>query len=785
MLSRTLATIGLLLLAVASRLLAAGTYAQMVVPFRDERPMSYEYRADEHALVLAFQKTTPADLTPLERYDERMVRRVVITDLGPQGTEVKLILRDRNVRALVSRFSDPYRVAIDLFDASYAESRDAATNLPGADLAPVAGAAPYSPSSPAATSGDLKWVREPDANTQPSPPSDQLSSVPAGRRRLLQPLPSLFTSVSELDQAMKGAIDGPGKAWRSYPPYIYRLQTAAYERSSGREADKLAAPAKALTSAEAMAEYGGKLFNFGHDAKALIAYQQVLQKDARLFDKDALHLWKFAEVHFGQGNLALAHGYFDAIAEKYPESPLAAFAKLRALDVESVRHLQLGKANEWPTLLPKLAAIPVRQTGELAALIAIRQAYWAAPAVGKAATYSKDVLPPLPEGGALRLQSAYPQTESSRTAFLAASLILWDRLRPSVPYERADATFADAYFKRFVGSATEPFRDQIESALTTKVHQTLRNKAVAGKLLEVIGDFEALPPSLKAVRAAPETAWALGESYRKLSQTANAIDFYAAAAKTDDEGPSRFKAQFWLAVTAGEEAENLKARGDSNERSQRLAAQSRSADRAAQVSWDRLKDSEKNGLSIAYFDAFAKTVTAPSRLATGPRILLTNWSKALSSKTTTQAAGDGTDWLKAYSPSGSTVILLSDLGKRFGELGLAKERRQAVGLMKFLKPKDLGDDQGAKEIWARELINLAEDYRRANQYLDAGRLFSLVGQGAENFEGRAEALYKGGLLLYRAGRREEALEAFKKAGEDGNNLFYANLAKERLSQLTP
>ena len=100
-----------------------------------------------------------------------------------------------------------------------------------------------------------------------------------------------------------------------------------------------------------------------------------------------------------------------------------------------------------------------------------------------------------------------------------------------------------------------------------------------------------------------------------------------------------------------------------------------------------------------------------------------------------------------------------------------------------MTPKDLGDDKAAKQTWASELINLAEDYRKANQYLDAGRLFNLVGAEAENFEGRAEALYKGGLLLYRAGRRAEAVEALKKAEADGNNLFYANLAKERLSQL--
>ena len=114
---------------------------------------------------------------------------------------------------------------------------------------------------------------------------------------------------------------------------------------------------------------------------------------------------------------------------------------------------------------------------------------------------------------------------------------------------------------------------------------------------------------------------------------------------------------------------------------------------------------------------------------------------------------------------------------------MTAERRQAIGLMKQMKPSQFEDDKAAKQIWSRELVKLAEDYRSASDYLEAGRLYSLVGSESQNWEGRAEVLYKGGLLLYRAGRRDEALAAFKQAGADGNNLFYANLAKERLSQL--
>ena len=116
-------------------------------------------------------------------------------------------------------------------------------------------------------------------------------------------------------------------------------------------------------------------------------------------------------------------------------------------------------------------------------------------------------------------------------------------------------------------------------------------------------------------------------------------------------------------------------------------------------------------------------------------------------------------------------------------MGMSKEKRKSLALLKHMKPSQFADDKAAKTLWANELIRLAEEHRKASEYLEAGRLFSLVGSEAQNFEGRAEALYKGGLLLYRAGRREEAIESFRKSSEDGNNLFYANLAKERLSQL--
>jgi predicted negative regulator of RcsB-dependent stress response len=63
-------------------------------------------------------------------------------------------------------------------------------------------------------------------------------------------------------------------------------------------------------------------------------------------------------------------------------------------------------------------------------------------------------------------------------------------------------------------------------------------------------------------------------------------------------------------------------------------------------------------------------------------------------------------------------------------------------------------------------------------------LYAFAGAEGEQWEGRTESLFNGGLLLYRAGRRDEAIEAFRKASQDQGNRYYAEMAKERLDKLT-
>lgn len=759
---------------------AAGIYTQMVLPFSSERKVDTQYIKSENALVLSFQKTSPNELGPLDQYDERLVKRVLVKDLGPIGTEVKLVLRDRNIRALVTKFQEPFRVAVDIYEASYNEEKDPTTGLP------IVGNPVSQPSTADGVPGKLLSDGGGDGGgadygptmsaPKPATADNGGGGVNPGQLKLLAPIAKVFESPEEMTTAMKGVAEGIGKAWKTFPPYVFRLQTAAYEEGADKPGKNLTAAA--LTSTRAMADYAGKLFNMGHEGRALVAYQQVLHKEPSLFDKDALHLWKFAEVHLGQGNLTLARGYYEALVEKHPDSPLAAFARLRILDVTAVRMLQDNRYAELPSLIKPLDQIKARNTGELSTQVALRRAYW--DKFGILPAYEAAALPKIQGATRTDLAAGFANAENSKTALLAANLLLADMLKPETPWLRTTGPFAEAYFKRFSGEATEPWRTNLRSMLTAKLNASLQKKVADGKLIEAIDDYEAVPATLRTLAKTTATSWALAEAYRKMGQPEKSVDLYLAASKSETDGADKFKAEFWTAVTAGDLAVSLRA--SSPTKADSLAKISRDADKKLDATWKRLKPEEQRTVAVAYKDAFEKTVTSPAKLRTPPKIVLSLWTAALGTKASA-TTGEKTDWDRAFSASGGAVILMADLGKRFGELGLAAERRESVALLKSMKPKDFAEDKAAKEIWSKQLIKLAEDYRNAGDYLEAGRLFSLVGAEAENWEGRAEALYKGGLLLFRAGRRAEAIDAFKKSSEDGNNLFYSNLAKERLSQI--
>lgn len=785
--------IGLFLLIFSFPTSGQGNFSQITATFPSERTFRYEYQSQDHSLNLEFDKTTPEELSAFERYDDRVIKRVIYRDLSPSGTRLKLILRDRNVKVLVQSYKEPFRVVIDLYDSDYQPTHDMKTKFP------------LSPSYKLENTKDSPYPKNSQNEISKSQPLSLLTNEPQPmapklqdspdtwdssrtKRQLLQPLGKTFISAEEMQSALASVPDGHSTQWSSYPPYIYRLQSATYDRrdfsgTRDRTSQSMPTLADALTSSKIMADYAGKLFDLGHENRALITYNQILQKDPNLFDQDALSLWKLAEIHLGGGNLTLARGYFETLVSKHPESALAPFSKLRILDVAAIRLLQKDRFKDLPELIGKLETIKVWNNGELSGLIAIRKAYWSNPGIEIGNRYS--TIPRVKRDIYDLLSSHFPGVENSRTAFLIASILINEFCQNSYKWQRSNGLFAEEYFKRFSGPNIEAIQRPLREKLFAKLNSNIQQKVSSGNLIDAIEDFENLPKSMQSIRKNSQTSWALAESYRKLSHQEKSIGLYRDAADSVPEGSiDRLKSEFWVAYLSISESKN-RASSKNATVSKSLEKQSKTYDARMGQTWNRLSPKDKDAISVAYKEHFERSITENAKLRTAALIVLTNWTAKLSAKastsTTLEQGVNGLD--KSYSPSSSALYLLNDLSKLFSSLGMLKEKREANLLLKQMKPSDFADDQAAKKIWTDQLIKLAEEYRKSNQYLDAGRLFGFVGENSENSEKRAEILYKSGLLLFRAGRKQDAVNSFQKAADDGNNLFYANLAKERLTQI--
>jgi tetratricopeptide (TPR) repeat protein len=748
------------------------SFAQMVIPFAGERPFTYEWLKADNALVLNFPKSHPDELEAITNYDERLVRRVIIRDLGPQGSEVKMILRNQDVRAVVSTFKDPFRVTIDLFDKTYTERKDPESGLPL--------------SAPNQSSAPVSELQEPKVKASAKqPPTRELAhsdTAATPRRKLMQASTVEITTTNELKSVISKIDPGIGKAWATYPPYIYRMQLAPYEGREAPASEISNLQAKAMTTSSAMADYASKLFDFGHEGRALAAYQQVLQKEPGVFEKDAIHLWKFAETHLGQGNITLADGYYQTLIEKHPDHMMARFARLRKIDTQAIKALQAGEPGHLASLAEKAGVIPTRDNSELLSMIAIRNTWWNDTSLDQT---SRKALPSCPEETQVLLTKLLPKVENPRTAYIASALIAQRITSQNTPWQNDYALWLSNFFKRYKGSNADGQREALSLAAKQRITKQFSDLFSENQYVEVVTLYSQLPQEMKSISKDPTVSWQIAESYRTLGQQDKAIEFYKKSMQTNGM-VDLFKSSFWLGALASKRESELRAGAGNQATIRSLAADSSRADKTMDETWAKLKSDEKSLIMTALNRPIQDIVASDAKLRTPPKILLEQYKSALSKNAPKMNATTGTavtDWAGNFSPSASTVRLLDDLGRKFAELGMTSERRQAMELMKFLKPSQFEQDKEAAKLWEAELTKLAEEHRKADEFLEAGELYTLVGDSTLQTEKRAESLYKGGLLLFRAGKKQEAISALEKAKSDSSNLFYSKLATERLNQI--
>lgn len=744
--------------------------AQLVFSFPTPRKYAFDYHELNNKLSLEIRNTKPTELDALNHYDQSLVSRVLIKEKGNGDVKVELFLRDRNIRVTVNDFSEPFRIVIDLFDKTYHQKHDPITGLP------VAHDSTFSV-DPDTSHSLIK--RQTPSHVQPTSPRSQHSSEK--KRQLLQPAPKIYAQPTELQQAVSNVKPGIGDSWKHFPPYIYRLQTASFHDQKSNDSWHAHQADKALSSAEAMADYAGKLFDFGHENRALLAYKQLLHKNPAIFDKNPLHLWKLAEIHLGQANLTLADGYFQALVNKHPGHELAGFARMRRLDIAAIRASDGDEPNKFASLTKNLSRLGPKQSHELKAQELIRKAYWKA--FSKADNLKQIKNPnylPLISKELSESMTNLTNFESQKTNFFVSSLVLNRMLEAEHAWDEKLGAYAAKYFDQFKGGIAQNYTIPLKDKLTNKLNSTVQGYVDKGQFIEAINVYESLPKSLKDFSKDAQTSWALAEAYRKLGQPTRSVRFYEQASQNTASDANRFRAQFWLAITAGLAREELKAQSKNPAQMTLLGRKSRNADQAMANTWENLKPSERQRLLTVMSSPMEDSLNAPTLLKTPPQILLKAWQDALS-KTSTSPTTANENHL--FSPTAKTVFLFKNLAKRFQQLGLLKQRQEALSLLKKLAPANFNDEPEARKTWARELLGLADEYRRDNNYLEAGRTFALAGSKGEDSENRAEALYKGGLLLYRAGRRNEAIQAFQQCSEDGNNRYYANLCSERLARL--
>jgi hypothetical protein len=760
-------------------------YSQLVMSFNSERQYTHSYSPKDSSLVLEIQNTSPQELNSLEYYDESVIRRVLVKELGSRTVEIRIVLRDKKIRASVTEYQEPFRIVVEFFDEGFKQRHNPITGLP--EIAPVVSA----PSNSAANELRLTDSSEEDPATEPTmdlpqQPSSELHAADAkspAKFRLLQPAPEILGDPGEIEEAAKKIEAGLGKSWKEYPIYIYRIETAGFEGEPTRQAWLKEQSKKGLSPAQAAADFAAKQYDFGHEGRAMAAYQQALHQEPSIFAKDVLHLWKLAEIHLGQGNLTLADGYYQSLIEKHPDSSLSGFAQVRRLDLSAIRALRLSKDAELPEIAKKLQNISAKSSPELSVLIALRQSFWNHPSDSTQAAQFGKPIPRVFPASLRSLKTNLPKAESSRTAFIASSILLHELIESIPEWNEEVGEFAGNYFRQYFGAATDPYRTILKDELKVKLEKAIEKQGNDGRFSLAIKNFESLPDALKSIQKTPTTAWGLAESYRALGKLENAGRQYEVAATSNDP-LLRLRSSFWQASTYGSLEMDSERSQRGSENSQRFARKKSEADDAMRQAWTKMRPEEQQKGFDVLKDYLEAALKDPVLLRSPPRIILDVYSAKLNTKISATGSSESTNPVSSFSASAQTVFLISSLANKFAQLGLVEERRQSIALLKGVKPSSLSQDERASTLWSEQLVTLADEYREANNYLEAGRLYAFAGAEGEQWEGRTESLFKGGLLLYRAGRRDEAIEAFRKASQDQGNRYYAEMAKERLDKLT-
>jgi hypothetical protein len=514
--------------------------------------------------------------------------------------------------------------------------------------------------------------------------------------------------------------------WLSYPLFMYRLDhlPSMINKTDDSSVFKSAAEA----------------FDKGNDALALKRYQSLIAKHAQELTDSPGHLWRYAEIHFGMGNYNFADGYFQVLARKYQGSPLAAFAELRRLDISSFHQI-----NHMDLMLRLDQVAAQSNTSDFKAAVLMRRAFWQQ----NAALENSGTLPSISRAQALELLATVPQMKSERGQFTAGIL----GYISGPPYELKALT---SFLDKFKGQATEPYRSQILQLFSGDFTARINDLSQKNANVEVISQFEALSSTLAEAITDRATIQKIADSYQKMARPERAAEIYAKLPSSSEA--EELEALLKASISA---IQSVFVRSIQNQTTDRYTALAAENDRRALELWNRLE------AKAEFFEQHRQTLVSFAKethlLRTPSLILLFAWQKSL----TEGKVPDDSDLVQ-------TIL---NIAEKFAKLGMSKEEQDSKALLRMVKPNT---DQ-EKVLWSKAMAELAGKLRQENQYLEAGRTYAIAAEHDESQ--RVNHLYRGALLMARAGRRDEAIGLLERCSQDTSNLYYANLCNERLDRL--
>ncbi len=256
---------------------------------------------------------------------------------------------------------------------------------------------------------------------------------------------------------------------------------------------------------------------------------------------------------------------------------------------------------------------------------------------------------------------------------------------------------------------------------------------------------------MKTIVEVPENAWAIAEAYRNTQHLEAALPFYKTVFEKDTSNLNRVKAAFWLSTLNQQLARNARA-GNNSSVSEQFFADSRTYDTKCLDAWKILSPNDRASLNKSYQKYFEKSLAEENLLHMAPVALLDMYKEDSLGR---DGGLEKNDKSLAGEPlrdeesrhHAERVLMIHKLFERLGQINLPSERTEALTLLQNMDPKKFSNNVLAQSTWASDLVTLAEDYRKNNEFLKAGQIYVRAAENALNWEKRAESFYKGGLLL--------------------------------------